>query len=184
MSLLFNMLSRLVIFPSWVPSGLTSLPSVVAAIADDCGPSSQGYGFPSSHEFMCESDHKESWALKNWYFWTVVLKKILESPLDFREIKPVHPKGNESWIFTGRTNARAEILIPWPSDAKNWHIWKDPDAGKDWRQEEEGMTEGEMVGWHHQHEFEQALGVCDGQGSLGFCTPWGCKELDMTEWLN
>ena len=111
---------------------------------------------------MWELDSKESWALKNWCFWTVVLEKTLESPLDWKEIKPVH-KGNQSWIFIGRTDDKAETSILWPPDAKNW--CKDPDAGKDWRQEEKGTTEDEMVGWHHGLEFEQALGVGDGQGS-------------------
>ena len=135
---------------------------------------------------MWELDYKESWALKNWCFWTVVLEKTLKSPLDCKEIKPVNPQGNQSWIFTGRTDVEAETPILWPPDAKNWLIWKDSDAGKDGRLEKKG-TEDEMVGWHHQlheHEFEQALGVGDGQGSLACCTPWGRKKLDMTEWLN
>ena len=107
--------------------------------------------------------------------------------LNCEEIQPVHPKENQSWIFIGRTNAEAEIPILWPPDAKNWLIWKDPDAGKDWRQEEKGMTEDEMVRWHHWHsrcEFEQALGDGEGQGSLACCSPWGCQESDTTEWLN
>ena len=104
------------------------------------GPSSQGYGFSSGHIWMWELDYKKSWALKNWCFWTVMLEKTLESPLDCKEIQPVHPGGNQSWIFTGRTDAEAEIPILWPPDAKNWLIWKDPDAGKDWRQEEKGTT--------------------------------------------
>ena len=136
---------------------------------------------------MWELDYKESWVLKNWCFWTVALKKALESPLDSKEIQPVNPKGNQSWIFIGRTDAKAETPILWPPDAKNWLIGKDPDAGKDCRREEKGMTEDEMVGWHHWlngHEFEQALGVGDGQGSLACCSPWGHKELDMTEQLN
>ena len=120
--------------------------------------------------YGCESlDYKESWALKNWYFWTVVLEKTLESPLDCKEIQPVHPKGNQSWIFIGKTDAKAETPILWPPDVNNWLIGKDPDAGKDWRQEEKGTTEDEMVGWHHWlngHEFEQAPGVGDGQGGL------------------
>ena len=106
---------------------------------------------------MLELDYKESWVLKNWRFWTVVLEKTLESPLDSKEIQPVHPKGNQSWIFTERTDAEAETPIPWPPDVKNLLIGKDPDAGKDLRQEEKGMTEDEMVGWHHWldgHEFE------------------------------
>ena len=152
----------------------------------DKGPSDQSYGFSSSHVWMWELGCKESWALKNWCFWMVVLK-TLESLLDCKEIKPVHPKGNQSWIFTGRTDAEAETLILGPPDAKNWLIWKDPDAGKDWRQEEKGMTEDEMVGWQHWldgHEFELAPGVGDGQGGLVSCSSWGRKELDMTEWLN
>ena len=121
------------------------------------GPSRQGCGFSSSHLWMWELDYKESWAPKNWCFWTVVLEKTLESPLDCKEIQPVHPKGNQSWVFIGRTDAEAETPILWPPDAKSWLIWKDPDAGKDWRRDEKGMTQGEMVGWHHQlngHEFE------------------------------
>ena len=135
---------------------------------------------------MWELDHKEGWALKNWCFWTVVLEKTLESPLDSKEIKPVNSKGNQSWIFIGRTDAEAEAPILWPPDAKSRLTRKDPDAGKDWRQEEKGMTE-EMVGWHHRldgHEYEQAPGVDDGQGSLACCSPWGCKESDTTEQLN
>ena len=136
---------------------------------------------------MWELDHKESWALKNWRFWTVVLEKILDSPLDSQEIQPVNPKGNQSWIFIGRTDAEAETLILWPHDAKNWLFRKDPDAGKNWRHEEKGMTEDEMVGWHHWldgHEFEQAPGDGDGQGSPACCSPRGCKQSDMTEQLN
>ena len=151
------------------------------------GPSSQSYDFFSSHMWMWELDHKESWAPKNWWFWTVVLEKILESPLDCKEIQPVHPKGNHPWIFIGRTTAKAETPILWPPDVKNWLIWKDPDAGKDWRQEEKGITKDQMVGWHHGpngHEFEQALGVGDGRGSLSCCSPWGHKEWDTTERLN
>ena len=121
--------------------------------------------------------------MKNWYFWTVLLEKTLESPLNCKELKPIIPKGNQSWIFIGRTDAEAETPILWPLDAKNWLIGKDPDAGKDWRQEEKGRQRDEMVGWHHWldgHEFEQALGVGDGQESLACCSPWGCKESDMT----
>ena len=116
-----------------------------------------------------------------------MLEKTLESPLDRKDIKPVNPKGNQSWIFIGRTEAEAEAPILWPPDAKNCLIGKDPDAGKDWRQEENGTTEGEMVGWYHSlngHEFEQAPGVGDGQGSMACCSPWGYKESDMTERLN
>ena len=119
-------------------------------------PSSQGHGFSSSQVRMWEVDYKESWALKNWCFWTVVLEKTLESSLDCKETQPVHPKGDQSWVFIGRTDVEAETPILWPPDAKSWLIWKDPDAGKDWGQGEKGTTEDEMVGWHHQlngHEF-------------------------------
>ena len=147
--------------------------------------------FFSSHEWMWELDYKESWAPKNWCFWTVVLEETSESPLDSKEIWPVNPKGNQSWIFIGRTDAEAETPILWPSDAKNWLIRKDPDAGKDWRQEK-WVTEEEMVAWHYQlngDEFEQAPGVGEGQGSLVCCSPWGCRfghdwvtELNWTPW--
>ena len=135
---------------------------------------------------MWELDYKEGWALKNWCFWTVVLEKTFESPLGCKEIQPVHPKGNQSWTFIRRTYAEAKAPILWPPDAKNWLIGKDPDAGKDWKEEEKGMTEDEMVGWHHWlngHEFEQAPRVGDGQGSLACCSLWCCKESDRTEWL-
>ena len=114
------------------------------------GPSSQGYGFSSGHVWMWELDYKESWVPKNWCFWTVVLEKTLESPLNCKEIQPVNPKRNQSWIFIGRTDTEAETPKLWPPDVKNWLIGKDPDAGKDWRREEKGMTEDEMVGWHHR----------------------------------
>ena len=136
---------------------------------------------------MWESDYKEIWILKNWCFRLVVLEKTLESPLDCREIRPVHPKGDQSWIFIGKTDAEVETPLFWPPDAKNWLIWKDSDAGKDWRQEEKGTIEAEKVGWHHRfngHEFEQALRVGDGQGSLACCSPWNRKESDTTEWLD
>ena len=113
------------------------------------GLSRQGYGFSSSHVWMCKLDYKESWAPKNWWFWTVVLEKTLESPLDCKEIQPVHPKGHQSWVFIGRTDAEAETPI-WQPYVKSWLIWKDPNAGKDWGQEQKGTTEDEMVGWHHQ----------------------------------
>ena len=135
---------------------------------------------------MWELDCKEGWVPKNWCFWTVVLEKTLESPLDCREIKPVNPRGNQSCIFIGRIDAEVEAQIL-PPDEKNWLTRKDCDAGKDWGQEEKGTTEDEMVGWHHQfngHECEQALGVSDGQGGLGCSSPWGCKQSDTTEWLN
>ena len=120
------------------------------------GPSSQSYGLSSSHVWMWELDHKESWAPKNWCFWTVVLKKTLENPLDCKEVKPVYPKGNQSWIFIGRTDTEAETPTLWPPDEKNWLIWKDPNAGKDWSREK-WLTENEMVEWYHWlngHEFE------------------------------
>ena len=120
------------------------------------GSSSQSYGFSSGHVWMWKLNCKESWALKNWCFWTAVLEKTLESPLDCKEIQPVHPKGDQSWVFTGRTDAEAETPILWPPDGKSWLIGKDPDAGRDWGQEEKGTTEDEMVGWHHWlngHEF-------------------------------
>ena len=144
------------------------------------------YVFSSSHVWMWELDYRESWAPKNWCFWTVVLEKTLESPWDCKEIQPVNPKGNQSWIFIGRTDVGAEAPVLWPPDVKNWLLGKDPDAGKDWRQEEKGTTEDEMVGWHHglnEHEFEQAPGVGDGQGGLVCCSPWGHKVLDTTEQL-
>jgi len=150
-------------------------------------PSSQSYVFSSSHVWMQELDYKESWVPKNWCFWTVVLEKTLESPLDCKEIKTFNPKGNQCWIFIGRTDTEAESPIFWPPDVKKWLIWKDPDVGKDWRQEEKGTTKNEMVGWHHRvdgHEFKQFLGVGDGQGSLVCCSPRGHKKLDRTEWLN
>ena len=147
------------------------------------GPYSQSCGFSRSHVWTWELNHKEGWVPKNWCFWTVVLEKALESPLDCKEIQPVHPKGDQSWIFIGRTDAEAPIL--WPPDAKSWLIRKDPDAGKDWGQKEKG-TEDEMVGWHHRlgPKFEQAPGVGDGQGRLACCSPWGWKELSTTEQLN
>ena len=132
---------------------------------------------------MGELDYKENWVPKNWCFWTVVLEKTLESCLDCKEFKPVNPKGNQSWIFIARTNAQAEVPMLWPPTV----IGKNPDAEKDWRQEKKGMTEDEMVGWHHQldgHEFEQVPGVGVIQGSLECCSPWACKEWDMTELLN
>ena len=136
----------------------------------------------------------ESWTIKKAEHWRTdafelwCWRRLLRCPCtDYREIQPVHPKGNQSWIFIGRTDAEAETSILWLPNAKNWLIGKDPDAGKDWRQEEKGMTEDEMVGWHHWldgHDREQAPGVGDGQGSLECCSPWGCRESDMTEQLN
>ena len=136
---------------------------------------------------MWELGYKESWVLKYWCFWTVVLEETLESLMDCQEIKPVYLIHWKSWIFIGRTDADAETLILWPPDAKSWLTGKDPDAGKDWRQEEKGATEDEMAGWHHQLdgcEFEWILGVGDGQGGLACCDSWGRKESDTTEGLN
>ena len=146
--------------------------------------SMNGLVISSGHVWMWELDHKQGWVPKNWCFWTVVLEKTLESPLDYKEIQPVHPKGDQSWVFIGRTDAEAETRILWPPDAKNW---QDPDAGKDWRWEEKGMTEDEIVGWYHWldgHEFGWTPGVGDGQGGLAWCDSWGHKELDTTERLN
>ena len=135
----------------------------------------------------------ESWTIKkaeHWRvlcFWTVVLEKTLEHPLDYKEIQAVHPKGDQSWIFIGRTDVEAETPILWPPDVKNWLLAKDPNAGEDWRQEEKGTTEDEMVGWHHRlngHEFGWTPEVGDGQGGLECCGSWGRRELDTTERLN
>ena len=139
------------------------------------GLSFQDHGFSI---WMWELNYKESWAPKNWYFWAVVLEETLESPLDCKEIKPINCKGNQPWILNGNTDAETEASILWTPDAKNWQVGKDPDAGKDWRQEEKGTVEDEMVGWHHRlkgHKFEQAPGVGDGQGSLVCSSPWGHK---------
>ena len=147
---------------------------------------SQSYGFSSSHVWMWELYHKEGWALKNRCFQTMVLEKTLESPMDNKEIKPANPKGNQSWLFTVKTDAEAEAPILWLPDAKSQLIGKDPDAGKDWGQEERRVTEDE-VGWHHWLngcEFEQTPGDNGGQGNVVCCSSSGCKELDMTEWLN
>ena len=151
------------------------------------GLSSQGYGFSRGHVWMWELDYKESWAPKNWCFWTVVLEKTLESPLDCKEIQPVHPKGDQSWVFIGRTDVQAETPILWPPEVKSWLIGKDPYAGKDWGKKEKGTTENEMVGWHHQldgHGFGWTPGVGDWQGGLACCSLSGHKELDTTERLN
>ena len=134
-----------------------------------------------------ELDCEESWVSKNWRFCTVVLEKTLESPLGCKKIQPAHPKGDQSWVFIGKTDAEAETPILWPPHVKSWLVGKDPDAGRNWGQEEKGMTEDEMAGWHHRldgHKFEQSLGVYVGQGGLACCDSWGCKESDMTEWLN
>ena len=136
---------------------------------------------------MCELDCEESWVPKSWCFWPVVLEKTLESPLDCKGIQPVHPEGDQSLVFIGRIDAEAETPILWPPHVKSWLIGKDPDAGRDWEQEEKGATEDEMAGWHHWldgHEFDWTPGVCDGQGGLACCDSWGRKESDMTERLN
>ena len=151
------------------------------------GLSSQGYGFSSGHVWMWELNYKESWVPENCCFWTMVLKKTLENPLDCNETQPVHPKGDQSWVLIGRTDVEAETPILCPPDAKSWLIGKDPDAGKDWAQEEKGTTEDEMVGWHHLlngHGFGWTPEVGDGQGGLACCSSWGHKESDMTEQLN
>ena len=151
----------------------------------DKGLYSQSYGFSSSHVQIWELDHKEGWLPKNWYFKLWCWRR-LESPLYCKEIKPVNPKENQHWIFMGNIVAEVEAPILWPPDVKNWLIGKDPDAGKDWRQEKR-MTEDEMVRWHHQpdgHEFEQTLGAGEGPESRGCCSPWACKESDITERLN
>ena len=150
-------------------------------------PSIQGYGFSSGHVWMWELDYKESWEPKNCCFWTAVLEKNLKNPLDCKEIQPVYPKGDQSWVFIGRIDVEAETPILWPPDAKIRLIWKDPDAGKDWGQEEQGMTEDEMVGWHHRfngHGFGWTPGVGDAQGGLACCGSWGQKESDTIEQLN
>ena len=151
------------------------------------GRSSQGYDFFSGHVWMWVLDCEESWVPKNLCFWTVVLEKTLESPLNCKEIQSVHPKGDQSWVFFGRNDAKAETPILWPPDVKNSIMWKDSDAGKDWGQEEKGTTEGEMVGWYYQldgHEFGWTRGVGDGQAGLSCCSSWVCKQSDMTEWMN
>ena len=152
----------------------------------DKGPFSQSYGFSSSHVWMWELDYKEISVLKNWCFWTVGLEKTLESPLDCKEIQPVHLKRNQSWIFIGRADAEAEALILWPPDETSRLIGKNPDAGKNWRQEEKGTTEDEMAGWHlwlDGHGFGWTPGGDDGQGGLVCCGSWSCKQSDTTERL-
>ena len=139
--------------------------------------------------YGCELDCEESWGLNNWCFWTVVLEKTFESPLDWKEIQPVHSKEDQSWVFIGRADAKAETPVLWPPPphVKSWLIGKDSDAGRDWGQEEKGTTEDEMAGWYHWlngREFEWTPGVGDGQGGLVCCGPWGRKESNMTEWLN
>ena len=150
------------------------------------GASSQSC-FSSSLVWMWELDYSEGWAPKNWCFWTVMLEKTLESLLECKEIQPVHPKGGQSCVFIGRTDAKAETPVLWPPRVKSWLIGKDTDAGRDWRQEEKRTTEDEMAGWHHRfngHEFEWTPGIGDGQGGLACCDSCGCKESDTTERLN
>ena len=136
---------------------------------------------------MYDLDYKESWMLNNWCFWAVVLEKTLESPLDCKEIQPVHPEGDQPWDYFGRNDAEAEAPVLWPPNAKSWLIGKDSDAGRDWGQEEKWLTKDEMAGWHHGldgHESEWTQGDDGGQGGLAWCDSWGHKELDETEWLN
>ena len=150
----------------------SSLLKVTNQMEQTKGPSSQSYSFSSSHVWIWELGYKESWVLKNWCFWTVVLEKTFESPLDSKEIKPVNPKEKQSWIFIGRTDAEAEAPILWLPDANSQLIRKDPNAGKDWGQEEKGVTEDKIVGWHHwlnEHESEQTPGDSEGQESLVCC---------------
>ena len=167
---------------------MTNLDSIVRSRdITDKGPSSQSYGSSSSHIWMWELDCEESWALNNWCFWTVVLEKTLESPLDCKEIQPVHSKGEQPWDFFGRNDAKAETPVLWPPHVKSWITGKVSDDGRDWRQEEKGMTEDEVAGWHHrldEHEFGWTPGVGDGQGGLVCCESWGHKETDTTERLN
>ena len=146
-----------------------------------------GYGFSSSHVWMWELDCEERWPPKNCCFWTVVLEKTLESPLDCKEIPLVHSEGDQSWVFFGRNDAKVETPVLWPPHGKSWFIGKDPDAGRDWGQEAKRTTEDEMAGWHHWlhgRESEWTLGVGDGQGDLACCDSWGRKEWDTTEQLN
>ena len=143
--------------------------------------------FSHSHIWMWELDCEESWVPKNWCFWTVVLEKTLASPLNCKEVQPVHSKGDQSWVFFGRTDGEAETPILWPPHVKSWLIGKDSDAGRDWGQEEKGATEDEMAGWHHRpngHEFEWTPRIGDGQGGLVCCSSWGGKESNTTEQLN
>ena len=153
----------------------------------DKGPFSQGCGFSSNHVWMWVLDHKEGWAPQNWWLWAVVLEKTPESPLDYKEIQPVHSKGDQSWVFFGRNDAKAETPILWPPHTKSWLIGKDSDAGRDWGQEEKGTTEDEMAGWHQRlngRESEWTPGVGNRQGGLVCCDSWDRKESDTTERLN
>ena len=146
-------------------------------------PSSQGYGFCSGHVWMWELDCEESWGSNNWCFWTVVLEKTLESPLECKEIQPVHPKGDQSCVFIGRTDAEAETPILWPRHVKSWLFGNDPDAGRDWGVGGEGDGR-EWDGWMASPTRWTWVWVGDSQGGLACCDSWGCKELDTTEWLN
>ena len=164
---------------------MTNLDSVLKSRSIICQQNlcSQSYGFSSSHVWMWELDPKGGWEMKNWCFWTVVLEKALASPLDCKEIKPVNWKGNQPWIFIGRTDAESEAPMLWPPDVKSRLTGKDPDVGKDWKQEEKGTTEDSIIGWHHWlngDEFEQTQGDSEGQRSLECCSSWGHKESDMT----
>ena len=150
------------------------------------GPSNQDYGFSTSHVWMWELDYEESWVPKSWNFWTVVLEKTLESPLDCKEIQPVHPKGDQSWVFIGRTDAKAETLVLWPPHARSWLIGKDSDAGRDWGQDKKGTTEDEMAGSHHWlewHEFEWTPVVGDGQRGLACLQFMGSQRVGH-DWVN
>jgi len=151
------------------------------------GSSSQGYGFSCGHVWMWELDCEEGWAPTNWCFWTVVLEKTLESPLDCKEIQPVHSEGDQPWDFFGRTDAKAETPVLWPPHVNSWLTGKDSDDGRDWGQEEKGTTEDEMAGWHHWldgRESEWSPVVGDGQGGLACGDSWGRRELDTIAWLN
>ena len=168
---------------------MTNLDSIFKSRDTACqkGPSSQGYGFSSGYLWMWELDCEESWVPKNWCFWTVVLEKTLENPLNCKEIQQVHSKGDQSWMFFGRKDAKAETPVLWPPHAKSWLIGKDSDVGRDWGQEEKGTTEDEMAGWHHWldgREFKWTPGADDEQGGLVCCNSWGRKKSDRTEWLN
>ena len=159
-------------------NNVLGMPCQCVLVTQSCLTLCNPMGFLTSHVWMWEFDHKEGWTLKNWCIWTMVLEKTLEIPLDWKEIQPVNPKGNQSWVFIGRTDAETESPVLWPPDGKNWLSGKDPDTGGDWRQKEKGTKEDEMVGWHHQldgHEFERAPGVGDGQRSLACCCPQGCR---------
>ena len=164
---------------------MTNLDSIFKSRANK-GSSSQDYGFSCGHVWMWELDCEEGWALKNWCFWTVVLEKTLERPLNYKEMQPVHSEGDQPWDFFGRNDAKAETPGLWPPHVKSWLTGKDSDAGRDWGQEEKGTTEDEMAGWHRWldgREFVWTPGVDNGQGGLACCNSWGRKESDTTEQL-